>query len=82
MIRYVVLGSIVNIIEKSSTNKTSLLFGDSSGSWFRVASENCTLQINPIKLHGNNYLAWFQTCLLFIKARGLYGYIASEKRVQ
>ena len=37
--------------------------------------------ISPVKLDGSKtYLAWSRSCLLFIKARRLYGYITGEKQ--
>ena len=46
--------------EKNLANKTSLPSNMSSGSRVEVVSD------------GNNYLACFQSCLLFIKACELY----------
>lgn len=43
-------------------------------------NDNPSLQISPIKLDGQNYLAWSRSCLLFIKARGLYDYITGRKK--
>lgn len=39
------------------------------------SSDNPSLQFSLIKFDGTNYLVWSRSCLLFIKARGLYGYI-------
>ena len=37
--------------------------------------------ISPVKLDGSKtYLAWSRSCLLFIKARRMYGYLTGEKR--
>ena len=65
--RYVVLCSVGNMTGKSLANKTSLPSGESSGSRVGGVSD------------GNNYLACFQSCSLFIKACGLYRYITGEK---
>ena len=43
-------------------------------------SDNPSLQISPIKLDGTNYLAWSRSCLLFIKARGMQGYITGASK--
>jgi hypothetical protein len=77
VIKYIVLCSVLNITEKSSTDKTSLPFSESNGGRVGVVSENPTIQISLIKLDGNNYLAW--SGLLFSEARGPYGYITGEK---
>jgi len=53
--------------EKNLANKTSLPSSESSGSRVGVVSD------------GNNYLACFQSCPLFIKACELYKYITGEK---
>lgn len=46
-----------------------------------TSSNNPSLQISPVKLDGNNLLiTWAQFCLLFIKARGLQGYITGDAR--
>ncbi|KAJ7968090.1 Retrovirus-related Pol polyprotein from transposon TNT 1-94 [Quillaja saponaria] len=34
---------------------------------------------SPMKFDGNNFLAWSRSCLLFIQARGLYGYVIGSK---
>ncbi|KAJ7961715.1 Retrovirus-related Pol polyprotein from transposon TNT 1-94 [Quillaja saponaria] len=54
----------------------------SSGSRSRVgiSNDNPSLQISPMKFDGNNFLAWSRSCLLFIQARGLYGYVIGSKR--
>ena len=44
-----------------------------------ISTDNPSLQISPVKLDGNNYLAWSRSCLLFIKARGMQGYITGAK---
>ncbi|TYH94701.1 hypothetical protein ES332_A12G057400v1 [Gossypium tomentosum] len=41
---------------------------------------NPSLQISPAKLNENNYLAWLRSCLLFMKVRGLRGYITGDTR--
>ncbi|KAJ7954402.1 Retrovirus-related Pol polyprotein from transposon TNT 1-94 [Quillaja saponaria] len=53
----------------------------SSGSRSRVgiSNDNPSLQISPMKFDGNNFLAWSRSCLLFIQARGLYGYVIGSK---
>ncbi|KAJ7961445.1 Retrovirus-related Pol polyprotein from transposon TNT 1-94 [Quillaja saponaria] len=53
----------------------------SSGSRSRVgiSNDNPSLQISPVKFDGNNFLAWSRSCLLFIQARGLYGYVIGSK---
>jgi hypothetical protein len=45
-----------------------------------LSGDNPSLNISPVKLDGSNYLAWFRSCLLFIKARGLQGYITGDKK--
>ncbi|XP_057996496.1 uncharacterized protein LOC131175840 [Hevea brasiliensis] len=42
--------------------------------------DNPSLQISPVKLDGTNYLAWSRSCLLFIQARGLQGYITKDRK--
>ena len=42
-------------------------------------AENPSLQISPVKLDGTNYLAWSRSCLLYIQARGLQGYVIGDK---
>ncbi|KAK6927393.1 Retrotransposon Copia-like, N-terminal [Dillenia turbinata] len=44
-----------------------------------VLSDNLSLQISPVKLDGTNYLSLSRSCLLFIQARGLKGYVTGEK---
>lgn len=44
------------------------------------SSDNPSLQISPIKFDGTNYFAWSRSCLLFIKARGLYGFITGNTK--
>ncbi|KAJ7972159.1 Retrovirus-related Pol polyprotein from transposon TNT 1-94 [Quillaja saponaria] len=53
----------------------------SSGSRSRVgiSNDNPSLQISLMKFDGNNFLAWSRSCLLFIQARGLYGYVIGSK---
>ncbi|KAJ7950679.1 Retrovirus-related Pol polyprotein from transposon TNT 1-94 [Quillaja saponaria] len=53
----------------------------SSGSRSRVgiSNDNPSLQISPVKFDSNNFLAWSRSCLLFIQARGLYGYVIGSK---
>lgn len=41
---------------------------------------NPSLQISPVKLNENNYLVWLRSCLLFMKVRGLWGYITGDTR--
>ncbi|GAV90976.1 UBN2_3 domain-containing protein [Cephalotus follicularis] len=43
-------------------------------------SDNPSLQISPKKLDGQKYLEWSRSCLLFIKARGLYDYLIEKKK--
>ena len=57
----------MNIIGNSLVDKTSLLSSESSGKQVGVVSKNPTLQISSIKLDVNNYLAWSQSYMLFIK---------------
>ncbi len=40
-----------------------------------MVNDTPSLQISPIKLDRHNYLVWSRSCLLFIKAKGLYDYI-------
>lgn len=42
-------------------------------------SNNPSLQISPLKQDRTNYLIWCRSCLLFIQARGLQGYIIGTK---
>eukprot|EP00252_Welwitschia_mirabilis_P002409 TRINITY_DN1235_c0_g1_i6.p1 TRINITY_DN1235_c0_g1~~TRINITY_DN1235_c0_g1_i6.p1 ORF type:complete len:1428 (+),score=264.56 TRINITY_DN1235_c0_g1_i6:585-4868(+) len=44
------------------------------------SSDSASLLISPVKLDGTNYLAWARSCTLFIKSRGLQGYINGKKR--
>ncbi|KAK6921131.1 Retrotransposon Copia-like, N-terminal [Dillenia turbinata] len=44
-----------------------------------LLGDNPSLQINLVKLDGTNYLSWSRSCLLFIQARGLKGYVTGEK---
>ncbi|KAK6918108.1 Retrotransposon Copia-like, N-terminal [Dillenia turbinata] len=44
-----------------------------------LLGDNPSLQISPVKLDGTNYLSWSRSCLLFIQARGLKGYVTGEK---
>ena len=59
--------------EKQSTNNGS---NRSNG----IFSDIPSLNISPIKLDGSNYLAWSRSCLLFIQARGLQGYITGKRQ--
>nr|KJB49029.1 hypothetical protein B456_008G098500 [Gossypium raimondii] len=43
-----------------------------------IPTDNPSLQISPVKLVGHNYLTWSRSCLLFIKDRGLQGYIIDK----
>ncbi|KAK6934023.1 Retrotransposon Copia-like, N-terminal [Dillenia turbinata] len=44
-----------------------------------LLGDNPSLQISPVKLDSTNYLSWSRSCLLFIQARGLKGYVTGEK---
>ncbi|KAK8260346.1 hypothetical protein V6Z12_D13G116500 [Gossypium hirsutum] len=43
-----------------------------------MPTDNPSLQISPVKLDRNNYLTWSRSCLLFIKACELQGYITGK----
>jgi hypothetical protein len=42
VVKYIILGRVVNMTWKSTTNKTTIIFGKSSGSQVRVMSEDST----------------------------------------
>ncbi|XP_073282737.1 uncharacterized protein, partial [Primulina huaijiensis] len=55
--------------------ESSTAMDEHVGSKITTTYDNPSLQISPVKLDGTNYLAWSRSCLLFIQARGMQGYI-------